>query len=127
MTQNAITDLLQNTLPKDITDAVSQHSAVICLATKGNPVIYVSDSFEAHTGYCAQDAVGRNLSFLQGPETEADAIQAFRNMIETATPGFVRITNYHKDGTTFIHECEMRPVLDKSGAPTHFIAIQRMV
>jgi PAS domain S-box-containing protein len=100
-------------------------SAVICSAEEGNRVLYVSDEFERHTGYTAAEAIGRNLSFLQGPATEAAAVKEFRRLIDTATPGMVRITNYRKDGALFLHECEFRPVFDASGKVTHFVTIQR--
>ena len=107
--------------------ASTDHSAVVCLATKGTPVIYVSDAFEAHTGYSAQDAIGRSLSFLQGPETEPEAVAAFRKLIATGSAGLIRITNYRKDGTVFSHECAFRPISDSEGTVTHFVAIQKLV
>ena len=33
-----------------------------------NPMIYVSEEFEAQTGYAPEEAVGRNCRFLQGPD-----------------------------------------------------------
>lgn len=114
-------------LDKGLSDEIEKHSAVVCLAAPGTPVVYVSDAFEAHTGYAPQEALGRNLAFLQGPASEADAVEQFKTLISTATPGTVRITNYRKDGTPFLHECEMRPVRDKAGTLTHFVAIQRLV
>jgi PAS domain S-box-containing protein len=120
-------DFLQTHVPDPVAQDALQHSAVVCLASEGNPVVYVSAAFEQHTGYAPTDAIGRNLSFLQGPDSEPEAIERFRELIRDATPGHVKITNYRKDGTRFVHECEMRPVLDKSGALSHFIAIQRTV
>lgn len=106
---------------------VKAHSAVVCLATPGVPVIYVSDAFEAHTGYRPDEAIGRGLSFLQGPESEASAVAEFRRLISNRVAGKVRITNYRKDGTRFVHECELRPVCNDTDEVTHFIAIQRPV
>ncbi|MFP7675485.1 PAS domain-containing protein [Marivita sp. S0852] len=108
-------------------EEAKSNSAVICLAGSGNIVIYASEEFEAHTGYSASEAVGRNLSFLQGPDTEAEAVEYFRELIKTGSAGTVRITNYRKDGTPFLHECEFRPVKDENGTVTHFVTIQRPV
>lgn len=108
-------------------DDLRDHSAVICLAEPGVPVVYVSRSFEAHTGYAPEEAIGRGLSFLQGPETEPEAVQEFRRLITNGEAGKVRITNYRKDGTRFTHECELRPVRDTAGTVTHFIAVQRPI
>jgi len=103
------------------------HSAVICLATTGVPVIYVSEVFEAHTGYKPCEVIGKSLSILQGPMTEAQAVEDFRFLIENQVPGTVRITNYRKDKTPFVHECALRPIKDARGNVSHFIAIQTPV
>ncbi|MEM9785813.1 MAG: PAS domain-containing protein [Pseudomonadota bacterium] len=107
--------------------AASNHSAVICLATQGVPVIYVSDAFEAHTGYKPSEIIGKSLSILQGPMTEAQAVEDFRFLIRNGVPGTVRITNYRKDKTPFVHECALRPIKGTNGVVSHFIAIQTPV
>ncbi len=106
---------------------VEGESVVVCDAGPGNAVLFVSDAFEAHTGFCRTEVIGRNLAFLQGPETEAEAVESFRDLMRTGRAGRIRITNYRKDGARFLHECEFRPVRDGSGDITHFIAIQRPV
>ncbi len=106
-------------------DDMSEASSVICLATAGTPVIYVSPAFEAHTGYSQSDAVGRSLSFLQGPETEPEAVARFQALIAERKAGLVRITNYRRDGTRFTHICELRPIWSSEGVVTHFVAVQR--
>lgn len=108
-------------------EGLAGESAIVCSADEGNQVLYVSEAFERHTGYAPSEAIGRNLSFLQGPATEPEAVEAFRELIRTGRAGSVRITNYRKDGSIFVHECEFRPVRDEAGALTHFIAIQRPV
>ena len=106
---------------------VSDRSAVICLAQPGVSVIYASDAFEAHTGYAPEEVLGKSLAILQGPATEPEAVEDFRVLIRNGRPGIVRITNYRKDGTLFVHECALRPIKDKAGKVTHFIAIQTLV
>lgn len=106
--------------------SMAGESAVICTADGGNRVVYVSEAFERHTGYPVAEALGRNLSFLQGPDTEPEAVGEFRRLISGGHAGTVRITNYRKDGSRFLHECEFRPVRDADGRVTHFVAIQRL-
>ncbi len=121
-----IDDFIDRTIdPADREDA-KRTSSVVCLATPGTPVIIVSDAFEAHTGYKPEEALGRNLSFLQGPNTEPEAVAEFRRLIKNGEAGLVRITNYRADGSKFIHECDLRPVRDSKNAVTHFVAIQRL-
>ncbi|PJI91527.1 PAS domain S-box-containing protein [Yoonia maricola] len=112
---------------EDTRNAAIDSSAVVCLAAPGVPVLYVSDVFEAHTGYTPTEIVGRSLSILQGPDTEPEAVALFRKLIEEAKPGLIKITNYRKDGTPFTHECALRPISDSNGTVTHFVAIQKPV
>jgi PAS domain S-box-containing protein len=118
---------VEQRLDADAREGLAGQSAVICSAEAGNQVIFVSAAFEQHTGYSVAEAVGRNLSFLQGPETEEAAVEEFRRLIRGGIAGTVLITNYRKDGTRFVHECEFRPVRDASGKVTHFVTIQRPV
>ena len=102
-------------------------SSVVCAAEPGTPVLFVSDAFEEHTGYSPNEAIGRNLSFLQGPETEPEAIEEFRRLIANNEAGIVRITNDRADGSIFRHECDFRPVIGSNDTVSHFIAIQRLI
>jgi PAS domain S-box-containing protein len=121
------TRFVEDRLDDDARASLLGESAVICSAERGNAVLFVSEAFERHTGYSVEEAIGRNLAFLQGPDTERAAVQEFRRLIDTGSPGMIRITNYRKDGTRFVHECEFRPVRDGTGRITHFVTIQRPV
>lgn len=112
-------------LAGDLRDDAATSSAVVCLAAPGTPVVYVSPAFEAHTGYPFREVVGRSLSILQGPGTETEAVGLFRRLIDARASGTIRITNYRRDGTAFLHRCELRPIATRDGEVTHFIAIQR--
>ena len=123
--QSKINSYIDQTVePEDRAEARTR-SAVVCSAEAGNKVMYVSDAFEEHTGYAPRDAMGKNLAFLQGPETEPEAVAQFHKLIKNEEAGMIRITNYRADGTKFLHECEMRPVRNDAERVTHFIAIQR--
>src|SRR4051812_2002495 len=41
----------------------------------GNPIIFVNEGFTRTTGYSADEVVGENCRFLQGPDTEPAAIE----------------------------------------------------
>lgn len=125
--QQQFAAFVEDRVDEDLRSDALAHSSVVCAATPGAPVIFVSDAFEAHTGYSRQEALGRSLSFLQGPNTEKKAVDRFRTLIATEEAGTICITNYRKDGTPFVHACEMRPIHDERGQVTHFIAIQRVM
>ena len=50
------------------------------------PLIYVNEGFERMTGYAAEEALGRNCRFLQGPLTHTDDVAAIRAALDAAAP-----------------------------------------
>lgn len=92
-----------------------------------NPMIFVSDEFEAQTGYSPEEAVGRNCRFLQGPETSEDAIQAIRHGLRAETRFTIDIVNYRKDGAPFLNRLRIRPIYDVDGQLIFFAGAQNPV
>lgn len=91
------------------------------------PLIYVNDAFERITGYSADATVGRNCRFLQGEETDPDAIAKFREAIETETAATVELINYQRDGTPFWNRVQLNPVFDDDGELLHYLGFQNDV
>ncbi len=89
-----------------------------------NPMIFVSDEFEAQTGYSPAEAVGRNCRFLQGPDTNPDTIQAIRHALRAQTRFTIDILNYRKDGTAFMNRLRIRPIYDPDGKLLFFAGAQ---
>ncbi len=92
-----------------------------------NPMIYVSPEFEHQTGYTVEEAVGRNCRFLQGPETDADAVEAIRAGLRARTRFTIDILNYRKDGTPFVNRLRIRPIFDDAGELLYFAGAQNPV
>lgn len=92
-----------------------------------NPMIFVSDEFEAQTGYTPEEAVGRNCRFLQGPDTSPEAIEAIRCALRAQTRFTIDILNYRKDGTAFVNRLRIRPIYDNDGKLLFFAGAQNPV
>ncbi len=92
-----------------------------------NPMIFVSDEFETQTGYSAEEAIGRNCRFLQGPGTDPDAAQAIRHALRAQTTFTIDILNYRKDGTPFMNRLRIRPLYGDDGALMYFVGAQNPV
>lgn len=92
-----------------------------------NPMIFVSDEFEAQTGYTSEEAVGRNCRFLQGPETSPHAVEAIRQALQAQTRFTIDIVNYRKDGEPFLNRLRIRPIYDGEGQLIFFAGAQNPV
>lgn len=93
----------------------------------GNPLIYVSDEFAEQTGYAADEVIGRNCRFLQGPETNPHAIAAIREALQAQTTFTIDLLNYRKDGTPFMNRLRIRPLFDVQGRLLYFVGAQNPV
>ncbi len=92
-----------------------------------NPMIYVSEEFERQTGYPPDEVLGRNCRFLQGPETDPEAVQAIREALAAQTEITIDILNYRKDGTKFWNRLRIRPLFDDKGKLQYFVGAQNPI
>ena len=92
-----------------------------------NPMIYVSEEFEAQTGYAPDEAEGRNCRFLQGPDTDPHAVNAIREALKARTTFTIDILNYRKDGTSFMNRLRIRPLFDDQGELQYYVGAQNPV
>jgi len=88
------------------------------------PLIYTNESFLQMTGYPREEVIGCNCRFLQGPDTDPDAVLELREAVKMGRKCQVQILNYRKDGTTFWNEVTVSPVRNAQGIVTHFVGIQ---
>ena len=81
----------------------------------GAPLIYVNDKFAEMSGFARSDVLGRNCRFMQGPETEPELVASMKASIALGKDCHVKITNYRKNGSTFVNLVSLRPVKDSCG------------
>lgn len=91
------------------------------------PIIFVSEEFEAQTGYPPEETLGRNCRFLQGPETDPKAIEAIRRALAAETEITIDILNYRKDGSPFWNRLRIRPLFDDRGRLQYFVGAQNPI
>ncbi|WP_420391327.1 sensor histidine kinase [Acuticoccus sp.] len=92
-----------------------------------NPIIYANPAFTKLTGYEREAVIGRNCRFLQGDETEADAIAELRAGLHEGRGVAAELLNYRADGTPFRNRLVITPLHDAEGRLTHFVGLQRAV
>lgn len=90
-------------------------------------LIYVNPAFERLTGYTAEDILYQDCRFLQGDDTEQEAVQQIREAIEKNQPVRTVLKNYRKDGSLFWNELSVTPYYDELDDLTYYIGIQKDV
>ncbi|MBB5694294.1 PAS domain-containing protein [Muricoccus pecuniae] len=90
------------------------------------PVIrYVNAQFEGVTGYPAAELLGRTPRILQGERTDRAELDRLRRELDERRSFIGATMNYRRDGTAYLNEWIVLPVLGPDGAVTHWLSIQR--
>lgn len=89
-----------------------------------NPIVFINGAFLDLSGYTADEVLGRNCRFLQGPDTDAGTVTELRDALAAHKAVAVDILNYKKDGTRFWNGLFIGPVFDKQGELLYFFASQ---
>lgn len=93
----------------------------------GPTIVYVNRAFTRMTGYEAREVIGSTPRILQGPETDRTVLDRLRVCMKHGRRFEGETVNYRKDGSPYIVNWYIEPLLDADGAPTRFMAVQRDV
>ncbi len=84
---------------------------------------YVNGAFEQLTGYGADDVLGGDLSLLQGPGTDPEAVAEMSAALRVGEESWVTLRNYRRDGSEFWNEVFLTPVADDDGVARRYIGV----
>ena len=86
---------------------------------------YVNPGFTRMTGYSEAEVLGKKPgSFLQGPETDPDAVRRIGEALAAREAFYEEILNYTKDGESYWISLAINPVFTEDGNVDKFISIQ---
>ena len=87
-----------------------------------NPIVLANKAFLDLGGYSAEEVLGRNCRFLQGPDTDRAQVERIARAICDEQEITVELLNYRKDGSVFWNELFISPVHDDAGRLLYFFA-----
>ncbi|PDS77630.1 PAS domain-containing protein [Rhizobium sp. L43] len=88
------------------------------------PIVLANKAFLELTGYAAEEVLGRNCRFLQGPATSPIAVAEIRAGIADEREANVEILNYKKNGEPFWNRLHLSPVHGDDGQILYFFGSQ---
>ena len=106
--------------------AISASREGICITAgpdSDGALLYVNEGFERLTGYTKEEVAGRNMRFLQGPETDPGVVRQMREAVENGRGFAGDVMNYRKDGTPFWNRLSISPVRDERGSVSQFVSV----
>lgn len=117
---------MENNLKK-LSTAV-EHSPVSIVITDQNGIIeYVNPRYCQMTGYSAEEATGRNQSFLKSGEHSDAYYTAMWQTIQSGGEWRGEFHNRSKDGTLFWESTSISPIRNEAGLITHFVGIKENI
>lgn len=99
----------------------------VVITDRTGTITWVNPAACAITGYSADELVGRHTRLLKSGRHEPAFYAHLWETVMRGDPWSGTIVNRRKDGSEYQEEQTIAPVLDESGAITHFIAIKQDV
>jgi PAS domain S-box-containing protein len=103
--------------------SISQGLLITDPSRSDEPIVYVNQAFEQLTGYPAAEALGRDVRFLRGPETDPLALEKLRTALREGLECEVELRLYRKGGDPFWCGLAVTPVRGPAGRVTHFVGV----
>jgi len=97
----------------------------VILTDASRRILWVNNDFESITGYGLTEVIGRSPGqILQGPKTEPDAIDRIRQGLAREEPFKETITNYRKNGESYLCKLVIHPIYDDAKTLVNFLAFE---
>jgi PAS domain S-box-containing protein len=104
--------------------AVEQSPASVMITNARGNISYVNQKFTEITGYKLNEVLGRNPRFLNA---RVSPPSLYRDLWSTITQGKEwrgELCNRKKSGRVFWESVKIRPITDRTGATTHYLAVK---
>jgi nitrogen fixation negative regulator NifL len=105
--------------------AVEQAPAAISITDAQAHILYVNPTFERVTGYRREEVIGRNESVLSDKVTPREVYQTMWQRLLSCQSWSGVLVNRRKDGTRYLAELMIAPVMDAKGDVRRYLGIHR--
>ncbi|WP_279597933.1 PAS domain S-box protein [Methylobacterium sp. J-067] len=116
------------TLRSDLLFTASDKTRMAMIVTDpnlpDNPIVFANRAFLELSGYAAEELIGRNCRFLQGPGTDPAHVARIRDAVAARRDVVVELLNYRRDGSPFVNELYVSPVFGPHGELLYFFGSQ---
>ena len=115
-------------LPSSLYFQVVEQSAIATSITdlKAN-IIYANGAFSSLTGYGVEEVLGKNESILSDKKTPRVVYQALWSRLQQKKTWHGVLVNRRKDGTRYLADVTIAPVINEAGEVTHYLGMHRDV
>ena len=117
-----------DSLPPDIfREVVEQSALAISITDARSNILYANAAFARTTGYSKQEVLGQNQSLLSYRVTPKLVYETMWAQIKRQRPWNGLLVNKRRDGSRYLADLTISPVIDESGNTTHYLGMHRDV
>ena len=95
----------------------------VLVTDSANRIISVNPAFTTITGYQAEEAIGRDPSFLGGGTHLPQFYEAMWRSLHQDGSWYGELVNRRKNGERFVESLSITPMRSADGATTHFVGV----
>ncbi len=106
---------------------VNQADIAISITDTQGDILYVNPAFTRVTGYGAEEAIGRNESMLSDKITPPALYQSLWQTITRGESWSGRLINRRRDGSQYLAEVNISPVVNAAGEVHNYLGMHRDV
>lgn len=125
MEGNSSENILTDEQKFKLIDAIEQMSVTIIMTDIDGNIQYVNQDFERISGYCVNEAIGKNPRILKSGLTPDDVFEDMWETITKGEPWKGELINKRKDGTIYYEEARITPILDDNGNIVNFLGVKQ--
>lgn len=107
--------------------AVEQADIAVSITDAHANILYVNPAFTRVTGYGEQESVGNNESMLSNKTTPPEVYKDLWRNISRGKAWTGRLVNKRKNGTRYLADLNITPVMDDSGNIVNYLGLHRDV
>jgi len=89
------------------------------------PIIFANDAALRRSGYTREEAIGRSIRMLHGPDTDPATVRRIVGAMARNEPVGAELVNYTRAGEPYWVEMEMLPFSSEGEGITHWVVIGR--
>ena len=109
----------------DRTAIVAENTnSVVIISDPKLRIQWVNKAFTDITGYTLEEVLGKDPSFLHGPETDSAAIQKIYKHLQDHKSISTEILNYSKSGLKYWMQVNVNPFYSTDGELVNFISVE---
>ncbi len=105
-----------------LSEALEQSPYPVVITDNQAIIQYVNRSFTHHSGYAADEVVGRNPSMLKSGQTPAETYAKLWRQLRADLPWQGEFINRRKDGTVYTERTAIYPIFGRDGKVTNYVA-----